>query len=236
MSAASPTASPPPARKRRRWPVLVVGAVVALAGISVLLLVQPPALTVAEGYRVGVIRGNLTALSSGNPASPRFDSFASTTYANQSAGPTSILGMTVRTQTWSEHPVSGPYWSVVVIANVTITARFARNIHPDHLTLACNGTGNGVRVDSENSFLGGTNVSYDRSQFFGFTTNGSGALTATPVSQGGTEPTYLFTFWDVFRMDAYRYHDGFYGFRATLTGFLLPPIAVEFVLGVADLP
>lgn len=216
--------------------VVAVVLVVVLA-LSIFLAGRPPDLTVAEGRQVGFIRGNLTAVNSGLP---RQDSFTATTYANQSGRPSSVLILTVNAVTWFSPNLADPYQGTIITeVTATVTAQFALDIHPARLVLAYNGTGPGVHVDAQTSALGGTNVSIDGPRDFGFVTNGSAAFTATPVNQGGPGPVYIFRLGCEFRIAAdgdylpgRTYDEGFYGFRATVSGFLLPNIPVEVVMGL----
>ena len=193
--------------------------------LSTLVVLSPPALTVTDGSQVAEIRGNLTTIPL---TDNRFDSFSATTYANQSNGPSSSLALRLRTRTYFTSSPVGGYGTLTISINATIAAAFATNIHPGSLELRYNRTAV-YPIDAMKSYVGGWNVTVNRDA-------GENTISGVPHNPGGTMPTYDFWLWDQFEIDAFQYYTGFYGFRASVTGFLLPPISVGIVLMVANVP
>jgi hypothetical protein len=205
-----------------------------VVGASLLVVSLPPSLALQEAFPIGAVRANFpTTTSTEHPA---FGNFTTTTFVNQTSGPSSRLTMTVRAVGFAVG-YNGAIQHVRFFYDVTVHGTFARNIHPQALLFNGNLTGSAINIDFRNNWDQGPNVSSNRQQVFGFWDNGTGALTATLTNGGGPGPLYEFEYGahgESFLMN-YKYTQ-FVGFRATVTGWMLPPIRVGVLMEISNVP
>lgn len=209
---------------------LVAVIVAAVAGSAALAYVwtrpQSVPLTVASGFMLGVIEGNLTTLSSVPGLILAFDA---SSYANQSTAPSSRLTMHVWTDTFY---VAGTQ-DVEILINMTLSGDFTGNLRPSSLDFTANQTGPDSALNSWPQSQGGANVSFDPSQKVVVVDNGSGTLRATLVGQTGGNARYSFSYQETFKIDARPAYNRFVGLRATVGG-LSVPVAVTVLLKVIN--
>ncbi len=225
-----PTPLPRPVEK---WLVLALAAIiiVAIAALTISSLPGPPPipLTVSDGSTTGTIEGNLTTVGS-NQTDLVLD-FAASTYASQTDGLGSTL--TLRLHTYSLYDSACGCLETDVIASVV--GSFAANLRPSALQFVVNQSG--PRTETQGWGAGqGTNVSIDPAQILAFANNGTGALTATIVSQPGVR--YSFTYSEKTDVRAnetpsVRYNH-FLGFRVIVTGAFTPSVSVGILLKIVD--
>ena len=224
-----------PERRYRRPSVLFAILVVSeVVGTSLLVVNLPPPLSIQEAFPIGAVRANFpTTTSTEHPA---FGNFTATTYVNQTSGPSSRLTMSVR----SEGFAVGYNYAIQYVMffyYVTVRGRFARNVHPQSVVFNGNVTGSAITIDFRNNWDQGPNVSSNRQQAFGFWNNGTGALSATLTNGGGPGPFYDFEYGAHGQSDLWNYkYTQFVGFRATVTGWMLPPIRVGVLMEISNVP
>ena len=217
-----------PARRRRTWLVLVVAGGIVVASVSIFVLTLPPALAIFDGSQRGSIRGDFPTIFSNDSL---VFSFSATTYANQSQGPPSTLTLRLQGHTyWVANPYNRSRGDLQTWITANVSGHFARNVQASQVRLGCNGTGIETYVDSQPSDQRGVNLSFDRNAQAGFHDSGAGSLTATLVNQNGAGPYHDFSFSELFLMDQYKGYEAFVGFRATVTGWMLPEISVRILL------
>jgi hypothetical protein len=120
---------------------------------------------------------------------------------------------------------------------VSVIGTFARNLYPGALQFAINTTGSHMALDFRNNWDQGPNVSSDRQQVVGFWSNDTGTLTATLTNGGGPGPSYEFEYGAHGQTELLSYRDiQFVGFRATVTGWMLPPIRVAVIMEITNVP
>jgi hypothetical protein len=223
---------------RQRLLVLAVVGVV-LGGGSVALvygLTRTSAVnvTVTDGSIVGVIKGNLTAISAVNPLISYFNA---TTYANRSGYPSSILAMQAQTTTYYHGPAPGYAWTELTI---TVVGRFTSDLRPSSIAFAGNQTGTAMDLlQFQSGKQAGTNVSFDPGQTFGIWGNGSWSAKATFVNETGAGTFYDFVYSVgyvsyVYLGSDYFGSDHFAGFRVTVEGPFTPPVGVGILVAIIN--
>ncbi len=238
----------PPSAPRRRMPArrivlaLVVAVVVVAATLFVLSL--PPQLTIHEGMTYRALLANFPTTNSGtNMASGKY---MATTYANQTAGPSSNLTVFVGmygAAVGMNYVIQG----VEMNYAVEVVGRFAPNLRLGSLQFSFNQTAPGAPANFWDgpgmpaSYLynvtgAGANVSASNEQAFAVTANGSGGLTVNLLNAGGPGPFYEFAYWA--HGESYMGYQGpkFLEFRATVTGWILPPISAAVGVGIRNVP
>lgn len=243
-----PASTPAPVRWPRRlvlFLVLVVVAVIIIAAASVYVLTTPAPipLTISDGSVLGLIEGNLTTLGSATNLLILY--FNATTYASQSASPTSTLMMQMVTWTYYVGGPEGHYYDggyIETTVNVTIRGHFASNLHPSVLRFTISQIGQrktGSLLDyvwSEPAYQAGTNVTFDPNQELWVEGTGSVTGTETCVASGGGGPFFDFAYRDWVDAKGFVGHNRFVSIRATIEGPFSPAISVEAALAIVDLP
>jgi hypothetical protein len=199
---------------------------IAVVPTSVFILTLPPPLSISVGSATGVVSGDFPTIGS---TAPLQFSFNATTFANQTQGPSSDLALHVDGYT---------YWvaggELVTWFQVTVTGHFASNLRPGQIEVGCNGTSVDGYANSWTSEEHGTNVSFDHNRQLVFVDHGSDSLVVTLTNQNGAGPYRDFGFHTVIELDQWRGYQAFIGFRATVTGWMLPPIRVDMVVHTVD--
>lgn len=207
--------------------VIAVSGIVVIA-TSVFILTLPPPLTSSVGSATGTISGDFPTIFSN--ASLNF-SFNATTLVKQNQGPPSSLALHVGGYTyWVANPFNHSRGELVTWFKVTVTGHFASNLRPWQVQVGCNGTGVDTFADAWTSDEYGTNVSFDHNHQIGFHDNGGDSLVVGLTNQNGAGPYHDFDFHTVIELDQWRGYQAFIGFRATVTGWMLPPISVNLLL------
>ncbi len=218
---------------RARRVVLALVLLVALVSATVFVVTLPPSLSIHEGNTVGAVRANFPTASSTN--NPTFGNFTATTYANQTNGPSSVLTIAVHSYGFAVG-FNGLIDHVQFTYDVAVSGHFAPNVRPSGLQLACTVSGSNISIDFYNNWDQGPNVSVNRQQTFGFFNNGTGVLTATLLNPGGSGPFYDFQY-GANGNSRFRYkHVESVSFRATVTGWMLPPISVGVAMTIQNVP
>lgn len=231
-------ASEPPHGPRRGLPkariLLVLLVVAVVIGATLFVLSLPPALAIHEGSVLGQFLANFPTTNSATACA--YANFTATSYANQTAGPSSSLTMSIRGYGFSVG-LGGIGQGMQLFFDITVHGRFASNIHPDALQLAGSVTGSDIMVDFDSNPTQGANVSANRQQTFAATDNGTGILGATLANAGGPGPFYVFDYGanGNIRITGYQATQ-FLGFRASVTGWMLPPIRVGIVVRIMNVP
>ncbi len=236
---APPALAPRPLpRSVKKWLVLVLAVVVivAITALTISSLPGPPPipLTVSDRSTTGLIEGNLTDISSLNPA---LLNVTATTYANQTGQPSSTL--VLRVETYYFYEGTSPGGRLKVNLAVDALGHFASNLHPNGLQLTANATGGS---GDSLYFWGsqkGVNVTFDPNQYFGVFPGSSGGAGpgqayATPVNEGGG--TYFDFVYSAAGMEAFEYlsHNESIGFRVTVSGPFTPSISAGVLLEIVD--
>ena len=210
-----------------------MAVIITIAGSTAILLSLPPSLSVSDGSRAYEIEGNFTAM---NSLSPTVWYLNATTYANQTSGLSSTLTLDLKVYGFYDSAAH----AIQFFSIATVLGKFSANIRPSGLLITVNETGPLVNVFGHvlppgvNGRPGSPNVSFDQSQTIGFAGNGTGNLGVSLANQGGSTPQYEFVFFEETDL-TYRYlFDHILGTRATVTGWLLPPISVSIVLRIAN--
>lgn len=227
-----------PARPERhhRWARLLLVVLVAsiVIGATLFVVTLPPPLSIKEGSTSGPILANFPTTTS--TLHPAFGNFTATTYANQTSGPSSNLTLKFHSYGWAMGDEYGVIDHVDFFYYISVLGKFAPNLHPGALRLACNVTGSHIATEFHHEIHQGPNVSVNPQQVFAFFDNGTGALTASLANSGGTGPFYAFEYrangWGTMR---YQYTQ-YLGFRATVTGWMLPAISVSLGFEIRNVP
>ncbi len=207
--------------------VLAVAVVVVVAVVSVYVLTRSPPipLTIREGSTTGTVPWNTTSYGSLNPL--ELD-FRATTYANESDGEASVLGMRVYLGAFFDTACN----CIRIEFNVTATGAFASNLHPTGLELRSDLAGpNATRNVTLYGAAGltGTNLSFASNQYT-YTVNGSITATATILPE--TAKVYNFSLSDPFEFEAPPNYNRTLDFRATVDGPFVPSVSVQVDLAV----
>ncbi len=217
----------PKHRTKRILLILVVAVLVVVAGISVFVGTLPPPLTIHDESIEGTIPGDFPMIFSNDSMS---FSFNATTFANQTQGPSSSLALHVQGYAyWIGYP-NRAFGELLTQVDATVTGHFASNLRPSQLQVACNGTGVETYVDAWPGEGQGTNVSFDRNQAIGFRDSGVGSVPVTLTGGNGAGEFHDFDFSMPIELNQYRGFQAFLGLRATVTGWMLPPISVGILL------
>ena len=223
---------------------LAAAVVVVVAAVSAYLTLTraPIPLSISDGSVFGLIRGNLTSVSSGSPLALYLNA---TTRATQGAGPSSTLIMQVVTWTYFVAGPQGHYYDGGYIDtnfNVTIRGHFASNLHPVVLQftvgeIAAIQAGGGLDIVwTEPGYQTGTNVTFDHNQELAFFGTGSAAGTETLTSSASSGPYYDFAYGDW--VDAWGYvgHNRLVSIRASIEGPFAPAVSLEMGFAIVDAP
>jgi hypothetical protein len=219
---------------RRPWVLFAIIAASDIVGASLFVVSLPPSLGITEGSTLGVVSANFPTTDSKDHLV--FGNFTATTYANQTSGPSSHLRMSVHAYGFA---VGYNYVLnyVMFFYDVSVRGTFARNIHPWALEFRSNLTGSAITLEFRNGWDQGPNVSSNRQQAIGFWNNGTGTMTATLTNGGGPGSLYQFEYAANGQSDLWNYKARqFIGFRATVTGWMLPPISVGILMKITNAP
>ncbi len=204
--------------------VLLAAAVVVVASVVavvVLMAPSPTPLLVRYASNVGLMEGNLTSVSSGQPL---LLDIAATTTASEADGAGSNL--TLRLVAWLFY-VSASH-QVILNVNATAGGVFAPGLHPERVQISANVSASSSSV-YYGAFLWGENVSFGANQYSWFGNGGHGTVTATPTADA-------FVFSDPTEAFVMPQPSFFLGFNATVSGSFSPPLSVSVLLHVVDEP
>ena len=200
---------------------------------TVFVFTLPPTLSIAEGSSQTTLAANFPTTSS--TLHPAFGNITATTYANQTSGASSSLVLVVHSFAFAVG-YNDVMNSVQIMYGVAVIGQFAPNLRLGSLQFTCQVTGSHINTDFHNNWTQGANVSVDHQQTFGFPDNGTGSLTATLMNAGGPGPVYAFEYGASGQSRMLYQHAQRLAFRATVTGWMLPPISVGVVLGIMNVP
>jgi len=209
-------------------------AAALVVGATLFVLSLPPSLSIKEGSTFGVVRANFPTTTS--TEHPVVGNFTATTYANQSSGPSSSLTIQV-----SSHGFAVGYnyalSYVEFFYDIAVIGKFASNLRPGDLQFITNVSGSRIALDFFNNWDQGPNVSSDRQQTFGFWNNGTGILSASLKDAGRPGAFYEFKYGAHGQSELWNYKaTQFIGFRAIVTGWMMPPINVAIVMEITNVP
>ncbi len=211
-----------------------MAVIITIAGSAAILFSLPPSLILTDGSRSYEVEGNFTAMNSLNPTVWYVNA---TTYANQTSGLSSILRLQLKAYGFYD----GSAHAIQFFSIATVIGKFSPNVHPSGLSITLNETGPLVGVfgyilfPGVNGRPGSPNLSFDQSQTVGFIGNGTGNLGASLTNQGGSGSQYEFMFFEETDLTYHYLFNHILGIRATVTGWLLPPISVSIVLRIINI-
>ncbi len=222
---------------------VVLAVVVAVSASTLFVLSLPPSLSIHEGVTDGALLANFPTTNSATNLAE--DNFTATTFANETAGPSSSLTLRVNAYgaaVGTNYVIQG----VQMFYDVQVIGRFATNLRPDGLRFSFNQTAPGATAEFYNGpdVASGyyaaqgpmANVSEDQQQTFVAGDNGSGALTATLLNAGGPGPYYAFHYWANGQSYMEYRTPKFPEFRATVTGWFLPTVRVDIGVEIRNVP